>query len=42
VVDLDPALGEEFFDVPVGEAEAQIPADRQGDDLGRKPVPGES
>src|SRR6266540_1632129 len=41
VVDLDAALGEELFDVPVGEAEAQVPADRQGDDLGREAVPGE-
>jgi hypothetical protein len=30
VVDLDAALGEELFDVPVGQAEAQVPADRQG------------
>jgi len=41
VVDLDAALGEELFDVPVGQAEAQVPADRQGDDLGREAVPGE-
>jgi hypothetical protein len=41
VVDLDAALGEELFDVPVGEAEARVPADRQGDDLGREAVPGE-
>jgi hypothetical protein len=41
VVDLDAALGEELFDVPVREAEAQVPADRQGDDLGREAVPGE-
>jgi hypothetical protein len=39
VVHLDPALGKELLDVPVGEAEAQVPADRQGDDLGREPVP---
>ena len=41
VVHLDPALGKELLDVPVGEAEAQVPADRQGDDLGREAVPGE-
>ena len=41
VVHLDPALGKELLDVPVGEAEAQVPADRQGDDLGREPVAGE-
>jgi hypothetical protein len=33
VVDLDAALGEEFLDVAVGEAEAQVPADRQHDHL---------
>jgi hypothetical protein len=33
VVDLDPALGEEFFDVAVGQAEAQVPADRDDDDI---------
>jgi hypothetical protein len=41
VVDLDPAFGQELLDVTVGEAEAQVPTDRQGDDLGREPVPGE-
>jgi hypothetical protein len=41
VVDLDAALRQEFLDVPVGEAEPQVPADRQGDDLGWEPVPGE-
>jgi hypothetical protein len=41
VVDLDPALGQQLLDVSVGEAEAQVPADRQGDDLRREPVPGE-
>jgi hypothetical protein len=41
VVDLDAALGEELLDVPVGQAEPQVPAHRQGDDLGRVPVPGE-
>jgi hypothetical protein len=41
VVDLDPALGQELLDVPVGEAEPQVPPDRQGDDFGREAVPGE-
>jgi hypothetical protein len=41
MVHLDPALGKKLLDVRVGEAEAQVPADRQGDDLGREPVPGE-
>ena len=41
VVDLDAAFGEEFLDVSVGQAEAQVPADGQGDDLGREAVPGE-
>jgi hypothetical protein len=40
VVDLDPAFGEKLFHVPVGEAEPQVPPDRQGDDLGREPVAG--
>jgi hypothetical protein len=39
VVDLDAALGEELLDVPIGQVERQVPADRQGDDLGREPVP---
>ena len=41
VVDLDPALGQRLLDVPVGETEPQIPADRQGDDFAWEPVPGE-
>jgi hypothetical protein len=41
VVDLDPPLGEELFDVAVGQAEPQVPPDRQGDDLRWEPVPGE-
>src|SRR5712691_13466616 len=41
VVHLDAALGEEFFDVPIGKAEPKVPADCQGDDLGRDAVPGE-
>jgi hypothetical protein len=41
VVDLDPALGQELFDVAVGEAEAQIPAHREDDDVGREAEPRE-
>ncbi len=41
VVDLDPALGQELLDVPVGQAEPQVPPHRKRDDLGREPVPGE-
>ena len=41
VVDLDAALGQELFDVSVGEAESQVPANPKGNDLGREPVPGE-
>ena len=33
VVDLDAAFGEELFDVAVGQAEAQIPADGEDDDV---------
>jgi hypothetical protein len=42
VVDLDAALGEELFDVAVGQAEAQVPADRQHDDIGREAEAGEA
>jgi hypothetical protein len=41
VIDVDAALSEEFFHVTVGEAEPRVSADRQGDDVGREPVPGE-
>jgi hypothetical protein len=34
VVDLDAALGEELFSVAEGQAEAQVPADRNDDDIG--------
>jgi hypothetical protein len=34
VVDLDPALGQQPLDVAVGQAEAQVPADREDDDIG--------
>ena len=33
VVDLDAAFGEQFLDVAVGQAEAQVPADREHDHL---------
>jgi hypothetical protein len=33
VVDLDAALGKEFLDVAVGQAEARVPADRDDDHL---------
>jgi hypothetical protein len=41
VVDLDAALGQEFLDVAVGQAEAQVPADSDDDDVGRKAEAGE-
>ena len=41
VVDLDPALGEQLFDVAVGQAEAQVPPDRQHDHIRREAEPGE-
>jgi hypothetical protein len=34
VVDLDPALGEELLAVAVGQAEAQVPADREHNHVG--------
>jgi hypothetical protein len=36
VVDLDTAFGEQFFDVAEGQAETQVPADRQHDHIGRE------
>jgi hypothetical protein len=41
VIDLDAALAQQLLDVAVGKAVAQIPAHRQHDDLGQKPIPGE-
>jgi hypothetical protein len=41
VVDVDPTLGQELFDVAVGQTEPQVPPDRQGDDLWREAEPGE-
>jgi hypothetical protein len=40
VVNGDAALGQQFLDVPVGQAVAQVPADRDRDHLPRKPEPG--
>jgi hypothetical protein len=39
VVDLDPALAQEFLDIPIRQAEPQVPADRQGDDFGWERYP---
>ncbi len=41
VVDLDAALGEQLLHVAVGEAEAQVPADGEDDDVGWEAEPGE-
>jgi hypothetical protein len=41
VVDLDAAFDQQFLDIPVGQAVAQVPADRDHDHLGREPEPGE-
>jgi hypothetical protein len=41
VVDLDASFGEQFLDVAVGQAKAQVPADRQDDDVRREPEAGE-
>jgi hypothetical protein len=40
-VDLDASFRQEFLDVPVGQAEPQVPADGQGDDLGWEPIASE-
>jgi hypothetical protein len=37
MVHLDTALGEQFLDVAVGQSKAQVPADRQDDDVGWEP-----
>ena len=39
VVDLDPTLGEELFDVAVGEPIPQIPTHSKDDDLRWEPEP---
>jgi hypothetical protein len=36
VVDLDTTLGEQLLDISVGQAEAQVPADGEHDDVGRE------
>jgi hypothetical protein len=41
VVDLDAALGQQLLDVPVGQAEAQLPADRYDHDIGWEAEAGE-
>ena len=41
MVDLDTAFGEQLFDVAVGEAKAQVPADRQHDHIRREAETGE-
>jgi len=40
VVNFDAALGEEFFDIAIGESVAGVPADSQQDHLRREPVTG--
>jgi hypothetical protein len=40
-IDLDAALGEEFFDVAVGQAKAQVLADREHNHLGWEAEAGE-
>jgi hypothetical protein len=39
VVDLDASLGEEFFQIPVGQSLTQVPTDGDQNDLGREPEP---
>ena len=39
VIDVDAALGEELLGVAIRQTEAEIPADRQHDHLGREPEP---
>src|SRR5512132_964830 len=41
MVDLDAALGEQLFDVAVGEAKAEVPTDRQHDHIRREAETGE-
>jgi hypothetical protein len=41
VVELDAALGEEFFDIAIGETKAQVPADGQHNHLGWEAEAGE-
>jgi hypothetical protein len=37
VIDLDPSLGQQFLDIAIREAVAQLPAHREDDDLRREP-----
>jgi len=39
VIDLDPTLGQQLLEVPVGQAVPQVPANRQQDHLWREPEP---
>jgi hypothetical protein len=39
VVDLDTTFGQQLLDVAVGQAVAQVPADREHDHFGREPEP---
>jgi hypothetical protein len=41
VIDGDAPLGQQFLDVPLGQAIAQVPADRERDHLSREPEAGE-
>jgi hypothetical protein len=41
VVDLNPALGQEFLEVPIRKAVPKVPAHGEQDDLGWEPTPGE-
>jgi len=41
VVNFNAAFGEQFYDVSVREAEAEVPADGQDDHVGREPEAGE-
>jgi hypothetical protein len=41
VIDVDATLGEQFFDVPLRESVAEIPAHGQQDHVRREPVAGE-
>jgi hypothetical protein len=41
MVDLDAPLGEEFLDIAIGQAEAQVPADGDDDHIGREAESGE-
>jgi hypothetical protein len=39
VIDLDPMLGQQLLDVPIRQAEPQIPAHREDNHLRREPEP---